>query len=192
MPQRANPQLTRTLDAIRRIIRVLRRSTPQSERDVGIGGAQLFVLQQLADSPAGSVNELAERTYTHQSSVSVVVERLVEQGLVARRPAAGDRRRRELRLTPAGRRLVERAPVPGQVRLIEGLLALPARQLRTLERLLGRVVREMGAESERPEMLFVEEERRRRQSTARSSGRRQLLQKTSRGRRKTRPARPRR
>jgi DNA-binding MarR family transcriptional regulator len=184
--------LTRTLDAIRRIIQVLRRSTGQSERDVGIGAAQLFVLQQLSNSPAGSVNELAERTYTHQSSVSVVVERLVEQGLVVRRPGADDRRRRELRLTPAGKRLVARAPVPGQVRLIDGLLALPATQLRTLERLLGRVVREMGAELERPEMLFVEEVRGRRHSRDRSSGRRQLLQKTSRGRRKTRPARPRR
>jgi len=187
-----HPRVTGILDAIRRIIRALRRSTRESEREVGIGGAQLFVLQQLADSPAGSVNELAERTYTHQSSVSVVVERLVEQGLVARRPAPGDRRRRELRLTPAGKRLVERAPVPGQVRLIEGLLALPAAQIRTLERLLERVVKEMGAGSELPEMLFVEEEPARRQSRARSSGRRQRSQKTSRGKRKIRPARPRR
>lgn len=80
-------QLEPTLDAIRRILRVLRRSSRLSQREYGIGSPQLFVLQRLADSPASSIKELAERTYTHQSSVSVVVRRLVEQGLVVRRPA---------------------------------------------------------------------------------------------------------
>jgi DNA-binding MarR family transcriptional regulator len=98
-PKRRHPQLTGTLDAIRRIIRVLRRSSRRSEQQVGIGGAQLFVLQQLADAPAGSINDLAARTYTHQSSVSVVVRRLVEQGLVARQASASDRHRYRDRCT---------------------------------------------------------------------------------------------
>jgi DNA-binding MarR family transcriptional regulator len=187
-----HPQLTGTLDAVRRIFRALRRSSRQSERTVGVGSAQLFVLQQLAASPASSINELAERTYTHQSSVSVVVRRLVEQGLVVRNPGQGDRRRRELKLTPAGKRLVQRAPVPGQVRLIEGLLTLPATQLRALERLLMRVVRGMGASEETPEMFFSGESGPGAQSRPRSRERRQRSQKTSRGSRKTRPARPRR
>src|SRR3982750_410730 len=98
-PKRKDARLTGTLDAIRRIIRILRCSFRRSEQQVGIGGAQLFVLQQLDDAPAPSINALAARTYTHQSSVSVVVRRLVEQGLVVRQPSASDRRRRELKLT---------------------------------------------------------------------------------------------
>jgi DNA-binding MarR family transcriptional regulator len=148
--------LTTALDAVRRIVRVLRESSARTERELGIGGAQLFVLHQLASAPARSINELADRTYTHQSSVSVVVRRLVEQRLVARRPAAGDARRRELRLTAAGRRLVERAPMPAQVRLIEGLGALEAAELAKLSRLLRRVVGGMGAAAEPPSMLFAE------------------------------------
>src|SRR5206468_3693921 len=92
----------------------------------------------------------------HQSSVSVVVRRLVQQGLVVRRPAVGDRRRRELRLTEAGERLAARAPVPAQIRLINGLRTLPLSQLRTLGRLLDRVVRRMGAAGESPAMLITE------------------------------------
>jgi DNA-binding MarR family transcriptional regulator len=149
--------ITQALDAIRRIISVLRRSSRLAESEVGIGGAQLFVLQQLATAPAGSINELAERTYTHQSSVSVVVRRLVEQGLVELQPASEDRRRRELRLTRAGRRLVARSPVPAQIRLISGLRGLSGTQLRTLARLLNEVVRKMGAAGEPAAMLFVEE-----------------------------------
>jgi DNA-binding MarR family transcriptional regulator len=187
----AHPDVSEALDAIRRIVRVLRLSSRSVERRFGIGGAQIFVLQQLAESPAGSINELAERTYTHQSSVSVVVRRLVEQGLVVRRPALHDRRRRELRLTATGRRLVARAPVPGQVHLIDALLELPLTQLRTLGRLLRRVVGAMGAAGEPPAMLFTEDSPSLPdQSAPRSSARRQLRQKTSRGSRKTRPATP--
>jgi len=189
--KREDARLTGTLDAIRRIIRILRRSSRRSEQQVGIGGAQLFVLQQLAEAPARSINDLAARTYTHQSSVSVVVRRLVEQRLVARQPSSSDRRRRELRLTSAGKRLVSRAPVPGQVLLVNALLKLPRAQLRNLERGLVRLVAEMGGEGEPPEMLFVDESPST-QSAPRSSGRRHLSQNTSRGKRKTRPARPRR
>ncbi len=189
MPNQARVQpLGGSLDAIRRIIRVLRLSSRQVERELGIGSAQLFVLQQLSAAPARSINELAERTYTHQSSVSVVVRRLVEQGLVTRRPSVGDRRRRELRLTEAGRRLAARAPVPGQVRLIAGLRALPSGRLRTLGRLLDQVVFEMGAADEPAAMLFTEGWET--QRLPRSKARRQLQQNTSRGRRKTRPAKP--
>jgi DNA-binding MarR family transcriptional regulator len=59
------------LDAVRRIVQALRESSRQAERQVGLSGAQLFVLQKLAESPASSVNELAARTHTHQSSVSL-------------------------------------------------------------------------------------------------------------------------
>jgi DNA-binding MarR family transcriptional regulator len=184
-----HPQVTEVLDAIRRIFRDLRQSSRSSERRFGVGSAQLFVLQRLADGPARSINELAERTYTHQSSVSVVVRRLVEQGLVVRRPAADDRRRRELRLTPAGRRVVARAPLAAQVRLIDALLQLPPPQLGSLERLLQRVVKMMGAAGEVPEMLFGDGSDPG-HSAPKSNGRRQWSQKTSRGRRKTRPAKP--
>ena len=72
------------LDAMRRIVQALRESSRWAERHVGLSGAQLFVLQTLAETPGLSVNELAERTHTHQSSVSVVVSRLaarlVERG----------------------------------------------------------------------------------------------------------------
>lgn len=149
-------QITEGLDAIRRIIRVLRRSSRSVEQEFGIGSAQLFVLQQLAQAPVSSVNELAARTYTHQSSVSTVVGRLVEEGLVERQPAADDLRRRQLRLTRRGQRLVDRAPVPAQIRLIEGLRSLSPAELETLSALLNQVVRGMGATDEPPALLFSE------------------------------------
>src|SRR4029453_9455083 len=77
------------------------------------------------DRPSDSLNDLAERTATHQSSVSVVVRRLVERGLVVRTPSAADKRRIEIDVTPAGRALLAEAPITIQQQLIEGLGTLP-------------------------------------------------------------------
>ena len=111
----------RVLDSIRRIVRLLREGANASETEVGLSAAQLFVLQKLDPERPLSLNELAARTLTHQSSVSVVVSKLVERGLVQRRPAAHDARRVAISPTKAGLRLRDRAPAPAQDRLIAAL-----------------------------------------------------------------------
>src|SRR4051794_23904903 len=124
------------LDAVRRIVRTLHESSRAAEKQVGVTGAQLFVLQKLAETPAASLNDLAALTHTHQSSVSTVVSRLVDRGLVLRSPAADDARRLELRLSADGRRLIARAPFAAQARLATAIEQLPAARRRTLARSL--------------------------------------------------------
>jgi DNA-binding MarR family transcriptional regulator len=149
-----DPATRAVLDSIRRIVRALRESSRKTERSVGLGAAQLFVLQRLAGAPPLSINELAERTLTHQSSVSVVVSRLVRGGLVARTRAAADGRRVEITLTAAGRALLERAPAAAQDRLIGalGLLGVAARK--DLAGHLGRLVEAMALPPHHPPMFF--------------------------------------
>src|SRR4051812_38419807 len=95
----AEPEPVQILNALRRIVRELRLSTQLAEKGSGVSGAQLFVLHQLRESPAPSLAALAQRTRTDQSSVSVVVGRLVERGLVSRRRSEADGRRFEIGLT---------------------------------------------------------------------------------------------
>ncbi|TAK11048.1 MAG: MarR family transcriptional regulator [Acidobacteria bacterium] len=117
------------LDAVRRIVQTLHESSRSAEHHLGVSGAQLFVLQRLAERPAASLNELAARTHTHQSSVSVVVARLAERGLVRRAAAKDDGRKREITLTAAGHLLAARAPHAAQDRLIAAIQQLsPARR----------------------------------------------------------------
>ncbi len=144
------------LDALRRIVRELRLSTRDAERAAGISGAQLFVLQALARSPASSLNDLAERTFTDQSSVSVVVRRLVDAKLVTRKASRDDARRVELSLTPSGQRLSARCPEPTQARLLESLRRMGAAERAALTRGLGALVREMGIQDAEPRMFFEE------------------------------------
>ncbi len=75
------------LNGIRLIVQDLREASRAAEARLGLSGAQIFVLQTLAETPGISVNELSARTYTHQSSVSVVLKRLIQRGLVRAAPA---------------------------------------------------------------------------------------------------------
>jgi DNA-binding MarR family transcriptional regulator len=145
------------LDSIRRIVQGLRVSSRLAEKRVGISGAQLFVLQALAGSKSLSVNELAVRTKTHQSSVSVVVTRLEEAGLITRTRDPRDARRVSLQLSPSGRKLLKKVPPTTQERMIEALEAMPARDRAQLARLLNHVVTETGL-PQQPAPLFFEEQ----------------------------------
>lgn len=158
-PGMTDDPTTDALDSLRRIIRVLRISARRAERELGISAAQLFVLQRLAEEPARSINELAERTHTHQSSVSVVVRRLVERGLVSRRRSSRDARRVELALSPAGRRLLRGTPPAAQVRLVEAMRRLPPARRARLAASLRELVSQMGAAGEPPSLIFEEESR---------------------------------
>jgi DNA-binding MarR family transcriptional regulator len=152
---RSTDKATReVLDAIRRIVRALRESSRAAERTVGIGAAQLFVLHRLAAAPGLSLNELAARTFTHQSSVSVVVSRLVDRGLLTRTRGGDDGRRISISLTPAGRALLARAPAAAQDRLLAGLSLLGAGSRRQLADLLGRLVDSMALPERNPPMFF--------------------------------------
>ena len=102
-PNNGGPYERRPAAALRQIVQALHVASRASERAVGMSTAQLFVLQQIAQAGTCSVGELAALTLTHPSSVSVVVSRLVAQGLVERRDAAEDRRRAELTCTGEGR-----------------------------------------------------------------------------------------
>src|SRR3954468_12678414 len=96
----------RILDSIRRLVRLLRVSDRQAQAELGVSGAQLFVLTELGKTPALSLNELAAPARTDQSAVSVVDTRLVEAGLVTRDRDERDARRLVLHLTRAGRALL--------------------------------------------------------------------------------------
>jgi len=146
------------LDSLRRIVRALREAARLAERRFGLSGAQLFVLHKLAESSPASLNELARRTHTHQSSVSTVVTRLVQQRLVRRVRSERDARMLQLTLTPAGARLVQRAPDPPADQLIGAIESLPAREQKALASALGAVAKAIGAAG-RP-ILFYEESRR--------------------------------
>ena len=116
------------LDGVRILVSQIRgySHAVESRQGKGITGAQLFVMQQLLEGGALSINEIAARTRTHQSSVSVVVARLKAAGLVAARPSKEDRRRLSVVLTAKGTRVARSEQEPLQLKLFAALDRLPA------------------------------------------------------------------
>ena len=145
------------LDGLRRIVRALRLTAAAGEKAAGISAAQLFILQRLAEGPALSVAALAEKTLTDASSASVVVRRLVEQGLVRRQTSRADSRRSEHSLTPQGAALLRKLPIAAQAQLIDAVAALPGQERRALARSLGHLATVLGREPA-PAPLFFEGE----------------------------------
>lgn len=147
------------LDSIRKILRSLRESSRAAESELGLSGAQLLVLQFLKPGKPLSINELAEKTQTHQSSVSAVVSRLSEADLVKRQGSVEDGRRVEIALTSKGTRLLQKkAPVLAQEKLFAAIASLPESQQKQLAELLNQVVESAGF-AEQPASLFFEDDK---------------------------------
>ena len=160
-PGPAPSEVRAALDAFRRIVQALRVGARAGERRAGLSSAQLFALQQIAEHPDASINDVAALTCTHQSSVSVVIQRLVRQRLVAKVASSQDRRRLRLAVTAKGRRVLGRAPVAIQEHLIAAIAALPAADRRALARSLSavaRLVAPAGA-APHPPMFFEDDVR---------------------------------
>ena len=132
------PEVREAINALRRIVQALRAGHAGLSR-AGLSTAQLFALAQIAEHPGASINDVAALTFTHQSSVSVIIRRLVRRGFVARAAARDDRRRQRLDVTAKGRQALGRRPAAVQQQLIEAIASLPPADRRTLARALASV-----------------------------------------------------
>ena len=142
------------MNSFRVLVGALASASRTSELELGVTGAQLFVLQKLYEVGEMSVNELAERTHTHQSTVSTVVTKLVNKDLVLRRRSDSDARVQLLSLTAKGKQKLRKPTDTIQDRLIRSIESLGERERRELAKLLGNVLQEAGLDQSRPALFF--------------------------------------
>jgi DNA-binding MarR family transcriptional regulator len=111
-PSRIDPLYEFAL-SVKAIQRELERQTNAAMEPLGLTGAQADALMVIGQAGPLSLKDLGAMLIAEAGHPSRLVDRLVEAGLVERRPADDDRRRIVLTLTPRGRKLNERA---GEVR----------------------------------------------------------------------------
>jgi DNA-binding MarR family transcriptional regulator len=155
-----DPELMEVLNAFRRLLRGLRVAAGETQSRYQVSPAQLFVLDELnsAGRPL-SITELANRSMTDRSSVADVVERLVQAQYATRDRSADDRRRAEVRITPAGAELARSAPPAPGLRLLNGLRQLSEAELKALSLGMTRLLAEMGLEHEKAGFLFDDDKK---------------------------------
>ncbi len=103
-------QLNEALVSIRQILRATELHGKALRVATGLKTSQLLVLQALEDSPELTVGEITGQVHMAQASVTMIVARLEELGLVDRTRGTSDKRKVFVRLTDAGHDILEQAP----------------------------------------------------------------------------------
>ena len=105
--------------AIRRIIQASDLHSSSIRRSAGITAPQLALLRAIAGHPDATVGELSKIICLSQSTVTIVLDRLEEEGLALRYRSDTDRRKVYAKLTEKGILTLEVAPAPLQGHFIE-------------------------------------------------------------------------
>ncbi len=82
----------------------LRSRSKQMHHTIGVTGPQRLCLRLIGRRPGTAPSELAAQLHIDRGTLSGILERLVQRGLVRRTPDPDDGRRAQLELTAAGRR----------------------------------------------------------------------------------------
>ncbi len=121
------------------------------EFDLTLNSYFLLLSVQLSDTGALLLGHIASRIMVHPTTVTLITDRLENQGLLVREPHPTDRRATYAKITPAGRALASEATRSlGKMKF--GLPHLTKTGAKQLVALLRPVRAELGdtAESERP------------------------------------------
>jgi DNA-binding MarR family transcriptional regulator len=139
---------TRVLRRFRIVFNAVRSHFRSMESSVGVSGAQVWALSEVAANPGMGVNQLARTMDIHQSTASNLVRALLEAGLVVSEKGEEDRRSVHLHATARGLRILGKAPTPFTGVLPEALQRLDPTTLARMERDLDKLIRELQADPE--------------------------------------------
>lgn len=126
-PLQASPIEMTHMDVLKKlriVIRAAQRHSSWIERQCGVSGAQLWVMQELLDRPGMRVGELAQQLAIHQTTTSNLVEALVKKAYVVKMRDQQDQRVVKLMLTEPGEAVLRGAPKPSRGLLPEALAKL--------------------------------------------------------------------
>lgn len=119
-----NDRSNSALVALRRILRVTELNARKLAHEAELTTSQLLVLQHVSQGGRALPSEVANAVALKQATVTVVVNKLEDAGLVTRTRDTDDRRRIWIELTAAGRAALEHSPDLLQHRFVHGFESL--------------------------------------------------------------------
>lgn len=120
-----NRQSEIALIAMRRILKATEANVRTLAARSGLTASQLLALQALSSSGEMLVGDLARMLELRHATISILLDKLQDLGLVARRKHDDDRRKVWVRITPAGTERLHGAPGLLQNRFRQRFSALP-------------------------------------------------------------------
>jgi DNA-binding MarR family transcriptional regulator len=155
-PPPASADTAAIVVGLRRIVRALELYSQEVRRGFGLTAPQLWALKAVERTGPLSIGQLAEELLVHQSSASLLVDRLERRGLVRRARSREDRRFVRIELTEKAVALCRSAPQPAQGRLLHGLGSMPATRIRAIRRAVEQLVQAMEAGDVEARFFFAD------------------------------------
>jgi len=126
----------------------LQSTSKQMSARIGVTGLQRLAIRIIGKVPGCAPSELAELLHVHPSTLTGVLQRLVERGLIERKRDLEDARRSTLTLTAKGKRIdeVRTGTVEAAVRKV--LSKVAPRDLAAAERVLQALADELTDDEE--------------------------------------------
>jgi DNA-binding MarR family transcriptional regulator len=115
--------------------------------EAGLTLPQFVTLHLLRQSGPRSVSFIAERLHLSMPATSQLIDRLVRGRFATRHEHEADRRQRRIRITPSGRRLLDRVARSRAREFSMAFTGLPARLGQELVGVLGEVVTRLRDEN---------------------------------------------
>lgn len=131
--------------SLRRIIRSIDQHNKQLGRRYELTVPQLVCLRQLLVDGEMTPGRLAKAVYLSQATVTGIIDRLLDKGLVSRERSTQDRRKILVRLTDEGIQMANEMPWPLQERFSKSLAGLKLEEIEQIDTMLKRLVKMMEA-----------------------------------------------
>lgn len=145
------------VQGLRRIVKALHSYSQDVRAAYGLTGPQLWALKTLAREGPLPVGRLAAALAVHQSSISLLLDRLERRGFVRRVRGHPDRRVVRVELTRRGTEVAADAPDAAQGRLLHALARMPADEVRKVRRVVDRLVASMEATDVKARFFFSDD-----------------------------------
>ena len=105
--------------ALRKIIQAIEMNSKQLIKRVGLTGPQLVILQEITRMGEVTAGEIAQAVSLSQATVTGILERMENRGLLVRRRSERDKRRIMVRITRNGQQVLDDAPPLMQEAFVE-------------------------------------------------------------------------
>ena len=126
---------------IRRLLQARELYTKELNKKYQISASQLNCLLSLYENGPLPPSQIAQHILVRSSTVTGIIDRLEQKGLVRRRRNSPDRRVIIIEMTDAGRTLAQNAPPPIQQKIMDGLKNLPNGEVEKIVRSLSMLTR---------------------------------------------------
>lgn len=137
------------LQKLRVLIQSAHNHSDMIRKKCGIGGTQLWILQEINDTPDIRVGILAKKVSLKSTTVSNLIDDLEDKNLILKKRVKTDQRAVHLEITDKGVGLLKSAPKPTKGLLPHSLENMKKSDLNKLARSLDSLINEINGGDER-------------------------------------------